>query len=784
MYDCYYKDDAEHSLLLAALKRNFAAIVNDISFEQFVLMSQPAFLAGSLLALSLATVSDRFLPGAVDHWTPNDVDIWFFDPLGFEIYQEKDNSDVNSEVISNKEGTESDRGEFLLRYALEMGKDHKLAKIGNFNVIHSHRATSLTALLDSFDIDCVRVGYDTANDLFLVHHKAKEAAVTGHLMIDGNITNFTIYDSFIEAEKPKTKVVEEKTASQKMKGDKKKDIVVDIDIDGEREEKNQEDKEKSNTEANSSICPLSGEIKKETRRPFTKHLNTFTEHVVIVEFVSPDSLSRYPYYSVYQSRVPFVKNKFGGRPCSSLVSEVVLQCIWSTVRDLNIDIQHASCVNQIKELGASFNSSSLKYFVPSHRSILAFAEFLPFELFTWKTRQQWYTHGGVFLITVYDAASFLYLSSQHRNHFLCDEVDQSRMDAQDVCELLMQTSVTRETVFNILLNYYFHGRREEDSKWGNGIVRDVLKDFVAGELLQQFECKISRPLHRFRTAQVRFSHRIGKYMSRGYMIQVSSSYFTINKDLWNLVLRPPVSKNAWKLQLSGLVKDIKQYILTFLPARLYKQWTPGYSSRYYVRNKLEEKIYFYHPVLIDTRIARIMADTLVSSGILDTIFGSDVDKACMKLLPVIFHPSLKNGHGAPARPNVLVLAYSAKPKIPWRRKVYARVHDEETFFVILRKALDDFREWPDQHCLLLMMLAEAEKERQLHSFQRQKTFELWNLIGPVKDLSNFVIYDTFLMKTYIVSISNNLNYYCGKSEEVEVHTCYGGHYGFDCEETL
>lgn len=312
--------------------------------------------------------------------------------------------------------------------------------------------------------------------------------------------------------------------------------------------------------------------------------------------------------------------------------------------------------------------------------------------------------------------------------------------------------------------------------------------------------------------QRRVFYRMKKYMDRGFLFKdrnlnlndgaaVNLASCNENEFLWFLMESEERDSRALS-RLKTLGTDFMLHILTFLPRRLTLSRSSSSDKQSFSATIPHNAT---HPVIIDTRIAQLMMVVCKEEAILEKCFNlSSIDSSRLRFTPAIFfyEPSLYrciyanqmiisllNDPGRthsstfPTSPISIVshLINESPDQLQQQRKLLARIHDEETFYRIITRAVDDSEDFENQHYLMKTMLEDALKERNSFCTYREKTFQLWNLIGPVRDLANFVIFDTFLNRIYIASITKHINCYCAKYEEGKVHEVYNKFYGFDCE---
>jgi len=693
------------------------------------------FLAGSLLHVSLSRFhyTNLVTPSSLvpDDYIPGDIDIWIYDEKGFET-KEMDYEKSIGEDFSHHEN------EFYLKDALrvatELAASCKNVKIEGFNVIHSIRALSLKTLLDSFDLDCLRFGYDVIGDTFLLHKDAL-------LAISSRKTRYT-------------------------------SCFTNMDI---------------------SYDP-------------------FSEHVVILEYTADTDSSIKPKYPILYPYEEFSIPVFTSETClvdvhpcrlleegrnhneRTTLSRFVYDYMWKRVRNLNINLLNPAEVQRAEELGAVFDPKTLHFYIPSDISVLKFSEYFDCPFFTPRTRKEWYNKGGILVVPVTSPKLFIHLASQTSKLWLCNGVDEGKFTDEDVRSLLYEAHVPMEDIFEILNPFYFRGDRSQyESRWGVGIMtknsEEIINDVCVGRntcnsLQYKFFLNfISKILQLFFVHQMRVLHRTTKYKKRGYTILVEKNVCRNANWAW-IINEIDMLDSKNKIKISENIKDpsIRKYLYSFFPRSLQLNLSKNVVKEIH-RNKcpneigssehcIEEEAFYrlaLHPMIIDNRIFR-----LAISGFEQYRTKLRIpEDSPLTYLPLIFLP----------QPNHMKLPhviYCTLKKNGKERKYFLRVHDENTFYSIMKNAVEDFWSNDKQYNLLKKMLKIARKERNHFSSSRENTFALWSILGPVKDMLNYVIYDTILRKVYIVSVSSFINCYCAKSEEHELHKLKNGFHGFDC----
>jgi len=671
----YFFLDVNYSKLVASSHSDqfHASTFSDFIETLRCKTQQSFYIAGSLLTMSLANA----LNSSKIKFEANDVDIWCYDPEGFEHYAER-------EAYKNDWDDNMD-----LDKALEIGEKEKLVRIGIYNVIFSVHAFSMTSLLDSFDFDCCKIGYHVQRNEFMVHQKAKESILEGVVHID------------------------------------------------------------------------------EMYRPIERYV--ILEYLCFPKRTKDDFMCKYPLHAPFPTKGESTKPDIFG-------------IVHTRVRNLGIDIYDDKAVKAAKELGAIFDRETLQFYIPSDVSLYDFKEYLPFDLKLFSSDtdvDDWKTNGGVLLLQASCAELFMHFASKTNTHWLCEMVDKSLYTVEDVQFLLSDADVSPDIIFEILDPIYFRDRiYDRDNKWGHGIMTE--NSHVVAEIhedtLEDLNQRIFLPLQELVTKKNRSVFRISKYSFRGFEMK-------FEKPSSSNLVRCPIRIEDVENHFRALQTD-KRFLKSFLPQSLFSKWSltnPGQPTlRSLIRDKRTPN--HDHPVIIDNRILRLMIEVFFSGNI---VKHSILDQFLRAKENVDFvhaiqdSPSKKATSNKPMPHMFVATLRKCHPCLDLR--VFFRINDENTFYVILKNALDDF--WPnrDQYEYLRRLYNEAEKERSYLSSHRPNTFTLWNIIGPVRDLANYVIFDSWLSKIYIVSVSPYSNNYCGKREEYEVHKMYCGFYGFDCQ---
>jgi hypothetical protein len=720
-----------------------ATSVMEMSWDEFIsdlkkfYPSQPCFLAGSLLHASLTKfhfLQSSSPPPEDIVYSPSDIDIWIHDENGFETkemeYEDTVRGDyTESNTIQKRE---------MLRLAIETALLSKNAKINMFNVIHSTKASSLKNLLNSFDLDCLRVGYDIHKNEFLLHKDTLPSIASLKTKYTPILTDFP-FDPFSEH------------------------IVI--------------------MEYNSSLCVHDNMRPKYPLIYLWEDLSVFTSETCLVD----------SHPCLLLERIAVAK-KVSKREMT--LDQFVYDYMWNTIRNLNIDLNCKKEVKRVEKMGALFDPKTFQYYIPSTFSVLDFAEFFDCPLFTPSTIKEWYKKGGVLVISFPCPKLFLHFSSHKTKLWLCNSVCQKRFSEEDVRFLLYEAQVPAEDIFNVLNPYYFNGTSHiYECNWGYGIMTAISKEVHSFssycDTFKFFQTYVVEPLSKTFWRRIRVCQRTAKYIKRGYKIVVDTDpYGRMSSWLWMYG-----EVHRWesmdKIRLLDKVKDfsILKYLYTFFPQNFQVSLSNEFVKQIHEEEggegqsefTVEEK-HFYtlalHPMIIDNRIFR-----LVTTPILHT-FRKQLkipEESCIRFIPSIFHPKYSHMN----LPHIICCQYTLEGR---EKKIFLRVHEEDTFYGMIKTEINEFGTEDSgggsmiQYNLLKKMFEIAELERSRFCNYREHLFSLWNLLGPIKDILNYIVHDQILKKVYIVSVSAHINVYCGKNEETIYHSLKRGFLGFDSME--
>lgn len=693
--------------------------------------TQGCFLAGSLLHITLTHFHYKHqlsvpVPKKCEY-KPGDIDIWVYDKEGFET-KEMDYDTHMRELYSHYDAKKYQLQD-ALRVAIESARIHKIAKIENFNVIHSINATSLKTLLNSFDLDCLRFGYDVGREEFFLHKEALPSIRSLKTEYTMNLMG-GLRDPFVEH------------------------VVI--------------------LEYNSS-CSFDDEM-----NPKYPILYPYTDHGIFRSKTYP--IKVHP--SHFLERLDFLTK----RARATSLSQFVYDYLWKKIRNLNVNLNNPSEVKKVEELGALFDSKTFGHYIPSDLSILDFAEFFDCPLFSPDSIKEWYRKGGILVFSQSCPKIFMHLASTNGKWWLCNNVSNGKFSEEDVRFLLYEARVAAEDIFNILNPYYFDRSTTAtgESLWGHGILTKVNEEVLQNNSypsLTFFNTEVAEKIHEFYQSRTRLLSRIEKYKNRGYIIYVKNDMTGRNANWIWMFDEIEALESKGKDKISENLEDcsIRQYLTTFFPRSLQLNLSKDFIQNVHeeeagdsIYSQEEKNLYrvSLHPVIIDNRIFRLIT----------AIFEKEY-RSCLNIPEgecIHFQPSVFNKQYSHMNlPHVICCKYMVEGR---EKKLFLRVHEENTFYQIIENEVKAF--WSEenrkQYNFLTKLFEIAKRERNHFHSHRETTFSLWSLLGSKKDVLNYVVYDTILKRVYMVSVSSFINEYCGKAGERELHDLKRGFLGFDC----
>jgi hypothetical protein len=701
--------------------------------------TQPCFLAGSLLHMTITKFhynqTSTPLPTQVEY-TPGDIDIWIYDEKGFETKEIDYESAVGDDFVECDDKTYHLKD--ALRVAREMARTYKNVKFEGFNVIHSIRATSLKTLLDSFDLDCLRFGYDVHKNEFLLHKetlpsiaslKTKYTFAPSFFPFDPFTEHVVIFEynssySFEDVMKPKYPIV---YPSEDFSVFTSKDCIVD-----------------------SHPC--------------------FT-----MDSLQTTSLNQYVYEYIWKR----IRNLNIDLKCSIKVKRAEELGALFDPQTFQYYIPSSESILDFTEFFDCplFSPSSIKDWYKKG-GILVFSVPCP-KLFIHlaSRRQKFWLCNGV------QEGKF----SEEDVRFLLYE---ARVPAEDIFNIL------NPFYFDGKNN---SGHTQYDLNWGYGIMTKISQEFTQ---LHKFDARtqgsynfvfthIFDVMSKCYLRRIRVLQRTKKYKRRGYTIFVEKDTYGRNLSwLWMYEeVEAMKSKRKDRISLNLNDPSILKYLSSFFPRNFQLDLPKDFIKRIHQhqnnvralvcdetpQNYSREECKFYtmalHPMIIDNRIFRLVTSSFKTYKTQLRI----PNDSPVKFIPSLFHPPYKHMN----LPHIICCLFTTDEK---EKKYFLRVHDEKTFYGIIEHEVKEFwsEESSKQYNLLKKMLKLAKREREHFGNHREHTFALWSLLGSKKDLLNYVVYDTILKRVYIVSVSSFITAYCGRVQEYELHNIKKGFIGFDC----